>query len=232
MQKSDILNLTPALIKAKSEFETILKKGVGKVKGQTKSGTWYEYEYAYALFEDVLHATDKHLENNKLMITESTESTDKGLFVKVSLTHETGESISCNVPVLVGETKKNDMQALGAALSYARRYGRCLLLGIVAEQDDDGSRSRDDDRKKAKAEKVEKDLNDKSRTASTKKEFFKKYYENIEKCKDADALYVLQTDTEEDYKAVLSTYKEDVREQIEQETQKNLIVKKIALEMA
>lgn len=214
--------LIKALIKAKEQFDTIPKNGEGKVKGQTKTGTGYEYVYKYALFEDIIHATDPHLANNGLLITDHTEETEKGLFVIVVLTHESGEFISCRIPALVGETKKNDMQALGAALSYARRYGRCLVLGVAAEQDDDGSRARDNESRKKKAEK---DLNDKSRTAGSKKTFITTYYNDIEAASDLDSLDIVVVAAKEDYEAILTTYTPEIRDQIEAET-KNRIDKK------
>ena len=40
--------------------------------------------------------------------------------------------------LLVMPLPKNDPQGYGSALTYARRYGLCALVGIVTE-DDDGS---------------------------------------------------------------------------------------------
>lgn len=224
------VGLIKALTAAKEQFDPILKNGVGKVKGQTKSGTWYEYEYQYALFEDIIHATDQHLADNKLVVHEDTIHTDKGILVKVILSHESGETTSCSIPAIVGETKKSDMQALGAAISYARRYARCLLLGIVAEQDDDGSRARDNESKKAA--KIEKDKDDKSRTAGTKKKFIKDYYTDIDSASDLDSLDILIVSHTEDYNAVLSTYTPDIRDQVEAETTKRILNRRKELEAA
>ena len=47
------------------------------------------------------------------------------------------EAMSCVVPLLVD---KKDMQGLGSAITYARRYGLQMLAGLaVAEGDDDGN---------------------------------------------------------------------------------------------
>lgn len=214
-QKSKLIT---ALIKAKEQFDSIEKKGIGKVSGKTAGGSSYQYEYKYALLEDVIHATDPHLANNGLLVREEVEQTDKGLQVKLILAHESGEEISFNVPALIGETKRNDPQAMGAAFSYARRYGRCMLLGVVAEQDDDGSRARDDERKK----KVVKDADDKSRTAGTKKTFINKYYDDIKAASDVDSLDILIVSVKEDYNAVLTTYTPEVRDMVIGETDKRI----------
>jgi hypothetical protein len=47
--------------------------------------------------------------------------------------HESGESVECPVPIILG---KNDMQGLGSAITYARRYGLMSLAGIAPEDDD------------------------------------------------------------------------------------------------
>lgn len=49
--------------------------------------------------------------------------------------HESGEKIDTEVPILLG---KRDMQGLGSAITYARRYGLMMLAGI-APDDDDGN---------------------------------------------------------------------------------------------
>lgn len=229
-EQTNPINLIKALTAAKEQFDPILKNGIGKVKGQTKSGSWYEYEYKYALFEDVIHATDQHLADNKLVISENTIHTDRGLLVNVILSHESGENISCSIPALTGDTKKNDMQALGAALSYARRYARCLLLGIVAEQDDDGTRARDDEKKRAKDNKIEKNPDDKTRTAGTKKKFINDYYTDIASSDDLDSLDIVIVSRKEDYEAVLTTYTEEVRDQVIAETEKRVTARRRELQ--
>jgi hypothetical protein len=47
--------------------------------------------------------------------------------------HPCGETLDCPVPLIIG---KNDMQGLGSALTYARRYGLMALAGIAPEDDD------------------------------------------------------------------------------------------------
>jgi hypothetical protein len=47
-----------------------------------------------------------------------------------------GEQIRADAPLLIA---KNDMQALGSAITYARRYAWAAALGIVADADNDGN---------------------------------------------------------------------------------------------
>ena len=53
--------------------------------------------------------------------------------VETILLHESGERLSCAIPLLVN---KNDMQGLGSAMTYARRYGLMCMAGIAPEDDD------------------------------------------------------------------------------------------------
>lgn len=52
--------------------------------------------------------------------------------------HVSGEKHSSQMPLLVG---REDMQGLGAALTYARRYAWAAALGICADEDDDGEQA-------------------------------------------------------------------------------------------
>lgn len=56
-----------------------------------------------------------------------------GRAVKTVLIHESGETLECAVPLIFG---KNDMQGLGSAMTYARRYGLMCMAGIAPEDDD------------------------------------------------------------------------------------------------
>jgi hypothetical protein len=52
------------------------------------------------------------------------------------LCHESGQFIASTYRL---KPAKEDPQGYGSALTYARRYGLAALLGIVADDDDDGN---------------------------------------------------------------------------------------------
>lgn len=57
------------------------------------------------------------------------------MILETTLTHsESGETIQSEVPIFY---PSKDMQKIGAAQTYARRYGLCMLLGIEGEPDSD-----------------------------------------------------------------------------------------------
>lgn len=53
--------------------------------------------------------------------------------VKTVFLHSSGETLECLIPIIV---QKEDMQGLGSAITYARRYGLMALAGISPEDDD------------------------------------------------------------------------------------------------
>jgi hypothetical protein len=59
--------------------------------------------------------------------------------VKTILIHSSGQSLECSVPLRVA---KDDMQGLGSAITYARRYGLMAMAGIAPEDDDGNAASK------------------------------------------------------------------------------------------
>jgi hypothetical protein len=54
------------------------------------------------------------------------------------LLHESGEQLRGHVPLL---NTKGDMQGLGSAITYARRYGLAAIVGVCPEDDDGNAAS-------------------------------------------------------------------------------------------
>lgn len=64
-------------------------------------------------------------------------SEDAAPALTTRLTHaESGEYVEGTMPLLL---TKSDPQAQGAAITYARRYALMAMLGLVADEDDDGN---------------------------------------------------------------------------------------------
>jgi len=91
----------------------------------------------YAPLEEVLAAVQGPLSDEGVCILAFTVERENNLFLRSVLRHvKTNTELSVDLPLLMG---KQDMQGLGSAISYARRYALMLLCGIVAEDDDDGN---------------------------------------------------------------------------------------------
>lgn len=128
--------LVAALAKAQGLFTTIRKTNVAQV--ETKDGSKTGYTYRYAELADFIDACRKPLAVAGLAITQPATTDGRLVTVETTLWHESGEWMS-NVFVL--ESASPSPQKIGSALTFARRYAYCALLGISAEKDDDDGRA-------------------------------------------------------------------------------------------
>lgn len=118
-----IKTIAPALLKA--------QKLIG---GATKGAANPFFKSKYADYGAVLEACKDHLNENGIMILQPHTANERGSFVETILIHESGEWVSSETQVICA--KQNDPQALGSAITYARRYGLQSLLAMPAEDDD------------------------------------------------------------------------------------------------
>jgi hypothetical protein len=119
--------LAAALAKASTEFTTVTRDKTVTV--QTKTGG--SYSFKYAPLDTILAAVRGPLSKNGLALV---QLLDEGALV-TTLIHESGASISGRI----GLPNTADVQALGSAITYLRRYAIQAVLGIAAEEDDDGN---------------------------------------------------------------------------------------------
>jgi hypothetical protein len=117
--------LTGALIAVQTELPTLTK---GKLNPFFKS--------KYAGLETVLPAALKVLTSHGLALVQTVGGDGQGgTTLTTILLHESGEWISDTQPLLL---VKVDPQSQGSAITYGRRYALMAMLGLVAEDDDDG----------------------------------------------------------------------------------------------
>ena len=70
------------------------------------------------------------------IIQSPTTDAFSGFGLETRLIHSSGEEMVWNFP-LPGDVTK--MQAIGSAISYARRYTLSAIAGVASEEDDDGN---------------------------------------------------------------------------------------------
>jgi hypothetical protein len=124
---TEIGPLAAALAKAQAAFPTV--KRDKEVKVTTKSGATYTFKYAP--LESILAAVRGPLSSNGLVLV---QMLDEGALV-TTLLHESGASIGGRVDL----PTTTNIQELGSAVTYLRRYAIQAMLGIAAEEDDDGN---------------------------------------------------------------------------------------------
>ena len=104
-----------------------LKKLTGKV---VKGANNPFFKTKYTDLNSVIDATEPALEELGLLYIDQIE--DKTLISSV-IDVASGEKVTMTVPLILS---KNDMQQLGSAITYARRYSRMTLLGLMSVDDD------------------------------------------------------------------------------------------------
>ena len=156
MTKHD--NIFAALAAAQAELKNPEKNKEGKVTGVSKTGQKYEYTFSYADIGDVLACVLPVLSKHGLALTQPTRIQD-GSIVLVTRVHFGAEVIESEYPVC---SLNGNHQAMGSAMTYARRYALTSLLGVSAVDDTDGEGAApagDGDRVKMTANQAKQELN-------------------------------------------------------------------------
>ncbi len=104
-----------------------LKQLIGKV---VKDANNPFFKTKYADLNSIIDATDPALAEAGLLYVDRIEG---NTLVSELIDAETGEKITSTTPLIL---PKQDMQAFGGAVTYARRYARVTLLGLQAVDDD------------------------------------------------------------------------------------------------
>lgn len=119
-----------------NELALALSKAQSQMKAAPKMKTNPFFKSKYADLAAIWDCCREPLGNNGLSVVQMPEDNDKGFMLVTMLMHESGQWISSeyNVPVL-----KADQQALGSAITYAKRYALSAMIGIVSDEDDDGN---------------------------------------------------------------------------------------------
>jgi hypothetical protein len=128
-----ISGLLQAKFRALQELPEITKTRTAKVP--LKNGG--QYSYKYADLSDILSIVQPILLRNDLMLTHSTLPGANGRDQLITrLVHvKSGESEESIIEL----PEYSGPQELGSLLTYFRRYEVCLILGIQADEDEDGA---------------------------------------------------------------------------------------------
>lgn len=135
MKTSENINeLAVALNKAQSEF-MVAKKDAKNPFFKSK----------YATLNSVYEAVAPALLSNGFTIIQPIVDNN----VETTLVHASGQFITSSCPIVCA--KQNDPQAMGSAITYARRYSLASLLGVMTDEDDDGEKAMGRQTKQASA---------------------------------------------------------------------------------
>ena len=136
MQSDHYSTAVRAFIKAQSEM--------GKAAKSAKNPF---HKSVYAPLDVVIDTVLPPFNNNGFALMQVGGADEYGHFVSTQLIHENGQTFECKIYVpsqtydkTQGKAMPIDMQGLGSAITYAKRYGIHALTGLSTE-DDDGNRA-------------------------------------------------------------------------------------------
>ncbi len=105
-----------------------------EIEAATKTASNPHFKSKYADLTSVIDAIKPHLVKHDLFFIQRPRPSDGGVTIETSLHHVSGEEL--NLGILFVPANKNDAQAYGSALSYARRYALVTAFGVPTEDDD------------------------------------------------------------------------------------------------
>lgn len=118
-----------------NELARALANFQAEVKDPTKDKDNPFFKSKYVALDGVLQAVRPVLSKNGLSVMQLPNSDTDKVSVITLLMHDSGQFIESE-PFTVPLVKK-DAQAVGSALTYARRYSLSAILGIAWDEDDD-----------------------------------------------------------------------------------------------
>lgn len=129
--------IAPHLAPTYGKLAEALAAAQGELKPAAKDSANPFFKSKYADLSSVWEAIRAALAKNGLAVVQKLDvQGDKLQTVLVTmLLHKSGEFIASTYPV---KPIKDDPQGLGSAITYARRYALSAMVGVVADEDDDG----------------------------------------------------------------------------------------------
>lgn len=115
-----------AAIKALAKAQTEMGKALKNARNP-------HLKAKYADLGSVMDACFAALHANGFAVMQPCGRDDFGQFVDTVLAHESGDTFASRVHLVIG---KADMQGVGSAITYARRYGLLGMAGLAPEDDD------------------------------------------------------------------------------------------------
>lgn len=119
------------------DFVAALAKAQGSIKPAVFNKVNPHFKSRYADFASCMEACRLPLSENGIATIQYCETVDGKINLVTMLAHVSGQWMKSEFPLI---SAKMDSQGIGSAMTYAKRYSLCGMVGIVAdeEEDDDG----------------------------------------------------------------------------------------------
>ncbi len=116
------------------ELITALAKAQGKMKPAVFNRVNPHFRNRYADFTSCMEACREPLSENGLSIMQYCEHLNEKLTLVTMLAHTSGQWIKSYFPL---HPKTMDSQAIGSAMTYAKRYSLSGLIALVSDEEED-----------------------------------------------------------------------------------------------
>jgi hypothetical protein len=156
----DISKISLALSKFQGAVTNVPKRKVAKVGA---------YSYKYADLSDMWEMIRTHLSENELAVVQTFIEHGNGCYLQTMIIHGSGQWIRSLLKMSThvedtkagtGSIRKAKTQEIGSEMTYLKRYALSSILGIAADEDEDGSLANQIE------EKAKKESNDEEETIS------------------------------------------------------------------
>lgn len=172
-----------------------LAKAQGKIVNALKDKKNPFFKSSYADLASIWDACREPLSNNGLAVVQTIEGSKEDIILNTWIGHSSGQWMKSKMPLTVIPEQRKDKngnviasvvtpQAIGSSITYARRYALSALVGICADQDDDGEKAmgRKSNPEPPKEEEISPEsILDLLSKFGDKKESMKKYFSAISK---------------------------------------------------
>lgn len=119
-----------------NEIATALAAAQGTIKPAPKDSTNPHYKNNYADLTSVWTACRDSLATNHLAVIQSPEFLDGRVVLVTRIIHKSGQWLESELSV---KPQQDTAQGIGSCITYARRYALAAMVGVVADEDDDGN---------------------------------------------------------------------------------------------
>jgi hypothetical protein len=120
-----------------NELAAALAKAQGEITPAEFDASNPHFRSKYASLASITAAVKAPLAKNGLAVVQGASAGEGSVTVTTRIIHASGQFIGSELTLPVGE--RATPQAVGSAITYGRRYGMAALVGVVAEEDDDGN---------------------------------------------------------------------------------------------
>lgn len=136
MNKPVRINTNDATPVEHETFAEAFVKLQAAIKPAVKDATNPAFRSKYADLSAVWEAVRGPLAETGFSVIQSPDFEGQDVWLKTTVLHKSGEKMEGRYPL---RPTKQDPQGFGSALTYAKRYSLAAMLGVVADDDDDGN---------------------------------------------------------------------------------------------